>query len=129
MVQTESCSQTSPHSSFLDVYIKHGLACIIIEERNIKLISQTLFTFKTQASDIKKKMEWKKCYLDVILVPLGFLISIGYHFWLWYTVRTHPHTTIIGINASGRRNWVAAMMKVYILILFYIWNLASKVRF
>ncbi|KAJ1376645.1 hypothetical protein SESBI_49739 [Sesbania bispinosa] len=56
-------------------------------------------------------MEWKKCYLDVILVPLGFLISIGYHFWLWYTVRTHPHTTIIGINASGRRNWVAAMMK------------------
>ncbi|XP_061339363.1 uncharacterized protein LOC133286039 [Gastrolobium bilobum] len=56
-------------------------------------------------------MEWKKCYLDVILVPLAFLISIGYHFWLWYSVRTHPHTTIIGINASGRRNWVATIMK------------------
>ncbi|QCE16130.1 uncharacterized protein LOC114164228 [Vigna unguiculata] len=56
-------------------------------------------------------MEWKKCYLDVILVPLGFLMSIGYHFWLWHTVRTHPHTTIIGINASGRRNWVATIMK------------------
>ncbi|RYR33454.1 hypothetical protein Ahy_A10g048041 [Arachis hypogaea] len=56
-------------------------------------------------------MEWKKCYLDVILVPLGFLLTIGYHFWLWYSVRTHPHTTIIGINASARRNWVAAIMK------------------
>ncbi|CAJ1973835.1 unnamed protein product [Sphenostylis stenocarpa] len=60
---------------------------------------------------IRYGMEWKKCYLDVILVPLGFLMSFGYHFWLWHTVRTHPHTTIIGINASGRRNWVASMMK------------------
>ncbi|CAI8605779.1 unnamed protein product [Vicia faba] len=56
-------------------------------------------------------MEWRKCYLDVILVPLGFLISIGYHLWLWHKVRTQPHTTIVGINASGRRNWVNAMMK------------------
>ncbi|XP_058780659.1 uncharacterized protein LOC131654733 [Vicia villosa] len=56
-------------------------------------------------------MEWKKCYLDVILVPLAILMSIGYHVWLWYNVRTHPHTTIIAINANGRRNWVAAMMK------------------
>ncbi|CAL0323099.1 unnamed protein product [Lupinus luteus] len=56
-------------------------------------------------------MEWKKCYLDVILVPLGFVISIGYHFWLWHKVRTQPHTTIIGINGSGCRNWVRAMMK------------------
>jgi len=63
-------------------------------------------------------MEWRKCYLDVILVPLGFLTSIGYHFWLWHKVRTHPHTTIIGINASGRRNWVNAMMKVHIFFLF-----------
>ncbi|KAK7260740.1 hypothetical protein RIF29_27030 [Crotalaria pallida] len=56
-------------------------------------------------------MEWRKCYLDVILVPMGLLITIGYHFWLWHKVRTQPHTTIIGINASGRRNWVKAMMK------------------
>jgi uncharacterized membrane protein len=56
-------------------------------------------------------MEWKKCYLDVILVPLAILLTISYHVWLWYNVRTHPHTTIIAINASGRRNWVAAMMK------------------
>ncbi|WJX41943.1 hypothetical protein P8452_29230 [Trifolium repens] len=56
-------------------------------------------------------MEWKKCYLDVILVPLAILLTISYHVWLWYNVRTQPHTTIIAINASGRRNWVAAMMK------------------
>lgn len=56
-------------------------------------------------------MEWRKCYLDVILVPLAMLISIGYHVWLWHKVRTQPHTTIVGINASGRRNWVNAMMK------------------
>ncbi|CAL5206442.1 unnamed protein product [Lathyrus oleraceus] len=56
-------------------------------------------------------MEWRKCYLDVILVPLSFLISIGYHLWLWHKVRTQPHSTIVGINASGRRNWVNAMMK------------------
>ncbi|KAJ1427588.1 hypothetical protein SESBI_09472 [Sesbania bispinosa] len=56
-------------------------------------------------------MEWKKCYLDVILVPLGFLLSVGYHIWLWHKVRTQPHTTIVGINASGRRNWVNTMLK------------------
>ncbi|XP_038712617.1 uncharacterized protein LOC120006604 [Tripterygium wilfordii] len=56
-------------------------------------------------------MEWKKCYLDVILVPLGFLITLGYHFWLWHKVRTQPLTTIIGINATARRFWVSAIMK------------------
>ncbi|GMY17672.1 DUF599 domain-containing protein [Fagus crenata] len=56
-------------------------------------------------------MEWKKCYLDVILVPLGFLLTIAYHFWLWHKVRTQPLTTILGTNATGRRFWVSAMMK------------------
>ncbi|KAL8521614.1 hypothetical protein ACS0TY_011943 [Phlomoides rotata] len=57
-------------------------------------------------------MEWRKCYLDVILVPLGFLICMGYHVWLWNKVRTQPLSTVIGTNARGRRFWVAAMMKV-----------------
>ncbi|XP_030551698.1 uncharacterized protein LOC115756153 [Rhodamnia argentea] len=56
-------------------------------------------------------MEWRKGYLDAILVPLGFLISLGYHVWLWHKVRTEPLSTIIGTNARGRRFWVAAMMK------------------
>ncbi|KAH0989770.1 hypothetical protein GBA52_001253 [Prunus armeniaca] len=56
-------------------------------------------------------MEWRKCYLDVILVPLGFLITASYHAWLWYKVRNEPQSTIIGINTNGRRFWVSAMMK------------------
>ncbi|XP_060181928.1 uncharacterized protein LOC132611523 [Lycium barbarum] len=56
-------------------------------------------------------MEWRKCYLDVILVPLGFMISMAYHAWLWHKVKTQPLSTIIGTNASGRRSWVSAIMK------------------
>ncbi|KAK0571108.1 hypothetical protein LWI29_011242 [Acer saccharum] len=56
-------------------------------------------------------MEWRKCYLDVVLVPLGFSVLMGYHFWLWHKVRTQPLTTIIGTNSRGRSFWVSAMMK------------------
>ncbi|KAL1552621.1 hypothetical protein AAHA92_13395 [Salvia divinorum] len=56
-------------------------------------------------------MEWKKSYLDVILVPLGFMICMGYHVWLWHKVRTQPLSTIFGTNARARRFWVAAIMK------------------
>jgi hypothetical protein len=67
-------------------------------------------------------MEWRKCYLDVILVPLGFFITIGYHVWLWHKVRTQPLTTIIGTNARGRRFWVSAMMKVQYFFLGIEWK-------
>ncbi|OWM77245.1 uncharacterized protein LOC116188479 [Punica granatum] len=56
-------------------------------------------------------MEWRKYYLDLILVPLGFMISVGYHAWLWHKVRTQPLSTIIGTNATARRFWVSAMIK------------------
>ncbi|KAG8471982.1 hypothetical protein CXB51_036752 [Gossypium anomalum] len=56
-------------------------------------------------------MEWRACYLDVILVPLGMLIPIAYHCWLWHKVRTQPLATIIGINSTGRRFWVSAIIK------------------
>ncbi|KAI3707276.1 hypothetical protein L6452_25648 [Arctium lappa] len=56
-------------------------------------------------------MEWKKCYLDVILVPLSFVITIGYHVWLWHKVRSQPLTTIIGTNNHGRRLWVSTIME------------------
>ncbi|KAF9617551.1 hypothetical protein IFM89_037363 [Coptis chinensis] len=57
-------------------------------------------------------MEWiRKSYLDLILVPLAFMIIISYHVWLWHKVRTQPLTTIIGTNAIGRRLWVSSMMK------------------
>ncbi|KAK3039201.1 hypothetical protein RJ639_029058 [Escallonia herrerae] len=56
-------------------------------------------------------MEWQKYYLDVVLVPLGFLMIMSYHVWLWHKVQTQPLMTIIGTNAAGRRSWVSAMMK------------------
>ncbi|KAK6927778.1 Protein of unknown function DUF599 [Dillenia turbinata] len=56
-------------------------------------------------------MEWRKCYLDMMLVPTALMITMAYHAWLWNKVRTQPFTTIIGTNASGRRFWVSAMMK------------------
>ncbi|MBA0810740.1 hypothetical protein Gohar_002700, partial [Gossypium harknessii] len=59
----------------------------------------------------KREMEWRSCYLDMILVPLGFLTIIFYHCWLWYKVKTQPLSTIFGTNASGRRFWVSDMIK------------------
>ncbi|GAV92545.1 DUF599 domain-containing protein, partial [Cephalotus follicularis] len=56
-------------------------------------------------------MEWRKCYLDVILVPLGFSITVSYHVYLWHKVRRQPLTTIIGTNATGRQFWVSSIMK------------------
>ncbi|XP_077238571.1 uncharacterized protein LOC143879831 [Tasmannia lanceolata] len=55
-------------------------------------------------------MEWRKSYLDLVLVPMGFSFSIMYHLWLWHKVKTKPMTTIIGVNASARRVWVSAIM-------------------
>lgn len=55
--------------------------------------------------------EWRSCYLDIVLVPLGFLMSAGYHAWLWHRVRTQPFTTLIGINTNARRFWIAAILQ------------------
>jgi len=57
-------------------------------------------------------MEWKPYYLDMMLVPLGFLMTIGYHVWLWHKTRSEPFSTTIGINAHARRFWVPTMLKV-----------------
>ncbi|XP_074555983.1 uncharacterized protein LOC141811823 [Curcuma longa] len=56
-------------------------------------------------------MEWRKGYLDLVLVPLGLLFPLVYHLWLWYRVRSKPLHTIVGINSVGRRLWVEAIMK------------------
>ncbi|ERN12520.1 hypothetical protein AMTRI_Chr01g136660 [Amborella trichopoda] len=56
-------------------------------------------------------MEWKKGYMDLILVPSGFFFVVLYHGWLYYKVKTQPMQTIIGVNAAARRLWVLAMMK------------------
>ncbi|KEH16999.1 hypothetical protein MtrunA17_Chr6g0477471 [Medicago truncatula] len=56
-------------------------------------------------------MEWKPYYLDMMLVPLGFVMTIGYHVWLWHKTRSEPFSTTIGINAHARRFWVPTMLK------------------
>ncbi|KAH7674664.1 ABC transporter type 1 transmembrane domain MetI-like protein [Dioscorea alata] len=57
------------------------------------------------------EMEWRKCYVDLVLVPLAILFSVAYHAWLWHKVRSQPLQTFIGINSAGRRKWVIAMIK------------------
>ncbi|BAU02511.1 hypothetical protein LR48_Vigan307s000500 [Vigna angularis] len=56
-------------------------------------------------------MEWRTFYLDVTLIPLGLLINLIYHVWLWYKVRTQPSLTMFGIDADGRRLWIPAIIK------------------
>ncbi|GLJ24269.1 hypothetical protein SUGI_0462780 [Cryptomeria japonica] len=56
-------------------------------------------------------MEYRKDFLDLVLVPLAFLLSILYHAFLWYRVKNHPLKTVIGINSIGRRLWVKGIMK------------------
>ena len=57
-------------------------------------------------------MEWKNCYLDMILVPSGLLIIGLYHLWLWNKVRVDPLSTIIDTNSRGRKYWVSSIMRV-----------------
>ncbi|XP_058068403.1 uncharacterized protein LOC131217481 [Magnolia sinica] len=56
-------------------------------------------------------MEWRKCYLDLLLVPFGFFLNVLYHCWLWQKVRNKPMNTLIGVNTAARRLWVVAIMK------------------
>ncbi|KAG6522158.1 uncharacterized protein LOC122050737 [Zingiber officinale] len=56
-------------------------------------------------------MECRKCYLDLVLIPLSLLLHISYHIWLWYQVRYHPLRTAIGIHSAARRFWVLSVVK------------------
>lgn len=56
-------------------------------------------------------MEWRRYYLDVILVPLGLLINIAYHVWLWHKVQTQPLKTTIGTYSKAQRLWIPVIMK------------------
>ncbi|TVU42793.1 hypothetical protein EJB05_09216, partial [Eragrostis curvula] len=49
--------------------------------------------------------------LDLVLVPLGLAVMLGYHLWLLLRIRCRPETTVIGINAINRRIWVRHIME------------------
>ncbi|XP_062087106.1 uncharacterized protein LOC133793875 [Humulus lupulus] len=44
-------------------------------------------------------------YLDTILVPLSFFITVGYHAYLLHCFKTKPSRTTLGINTLKRRTW------------------------
>ncbi|KAG2635922.1 uncharacterized protein LOC120661117 [Panicum virgatum] len=56
-------------------------------------------------------MEWRDSFLDLALIPLGLLLPMAYHVWLWREVRLRPLRTAAGINAAARRVWAVGMMK------------------
>ncbi|KAF8409174.1 hypothetical protein HHK36_005248 [Tetracentron sinense] len=57
-------------------------------------------------------MAWEKEHLDLILVPSGLFIMIGYHIILLYRCLKHPHTTVIGFENHHKKAWVERMMQV-----------------
>ncbi|XP_078152681.1 uncharacterized protein LOC144547876 isoform X2 [Carex rostrata] len=49
--------------------------------------------------------------LDMTLVPLGFLMCVSYHLWLWQKVKTQPHQTYVGLQFNLQRSWVLTIVK------------------
>ncbi|MFS7921499.1 hypothetical protein Hanom_Chr03g00237471 [Helianthus anomalus] len=54
--------------------------------------------------------QWKEEHLDLILVPLGFLIMCIYHLFLLYRYLTCPHLTAIGYENHNKKAWVEKML-------------------
>ncbi|XP_021857950.1 uncharacterized protein [Spinacia oleracea] len=50
-------------------------------------------------------------YRDYVLVPLGLIVLGIYHLWLLFTIIRRPTTTVIGLNAVSRHQWVLHMMR------------------
>ena len=74
-------------------------------------------------------MEWKSCYLDLLLIPSSLFISLSYHLWLWHKIQASPRSTVIGINSAGRRQWAVSIMEVVISYhLSYLLFLSSNLQ-
>ncbi|XP_044476507.1 uncharacterized protein LOC123204035 isoform X2 [Mangifera indica] len=48
--------------------------------------------------------------LDCFLVPAGLLLFTLYHVCLLYCIIRYPRSTVIGLNAESRYQWVLSMM-------------------
>uniref|UniRef100_A0A0D9XCI8 Uncharacterized protein n=1 Tax=Leersia perrieri TaxID=77586 RepID=A0A0D9XCI8_9ORYZ len=48
--------------------------------------------------------------MDLVLVPCGLAIMIGYHLFLLHRILRHPHTTVIGYENHHKLAWVERMM-------------------
>ncbi|XP_065879708.1 uncharacterized protein [Euphorbia lathyris] len=56
-------------------------------------------------------MDFRKEYLDLVLVPCGLLIMFAYHLILLYRYLNLPHTTIMGFENNDKRAWVERIMQ------------------
>lgn len=50
--------------------------------------------------------------MDLVLVPCGLAIMLGYHLLLLYRILRHPHTTVIGYENHNKLAWVQRMVQV-----------------
>ncbi|XP_051183978.1 uncharacterized protein [Lolium perenne] len=50
-----------------------------------------------------------KVSMDLVLVPCGLAIMVGYHLLLLYRILRHPHTTAIGYENHNKLAWVQRM--------------------
>lgn len=48
--------------------------------------------------------------LDYVLVPLGLLMLAVYHAWLLVAIVRNPRSTVVGLNAESRHQWVHSLM-------------------
>lgn len=54
-------------------------------------------------------------YLDTVLVPLSLFLTVGYHAYLWRSIKTRPSTTTIGADALKRKSWFLALDAVHVI--------------
>lgn len=54
-------------------------------------------------------VQLEKDSLDLVLVPCGLVIMLGYHILLLYRVLRHPGTTVIGYENHNKAAWVRRM--------------------
>jgi hypothetical protein len=83
---------------------------VICESKSLKL--EEAIWIPIQQQNKAAKMPWSAADMDRFLVPLGMAILTAYHLHLWYRVRHHPESTIVGVNHLNRRVWVQNIMTV-----------------
>ncbi|XVF37398.1 hypothetical protein REPUB_Repub20aG0004400 [Reevesia pubescens] len=44
-------------------------------------------------------------FLDTVLIPFSLFLTLGYHAYLWQSIKQKPSTTKIGIDKLRRKSW------------------------
>ncbi|XP_030519381.2 uncharacterized protein LOC115732834 [Rhodamnia argentea] len=48
-------------------------------------------------------------YSDTVLVPLSLFLTVGYHAYLWHSIKRKPSVTTIGHDVQKRKAWFLAL--------------------